>query len=201
MKPTYSDKFTNVRAAKLGDRTLIAIGRLIRACAEIEDLVNLFICNLAEINESRMVVMLGKTPISKRVEIAEYLAKLKSPNTAELADWAFNEGFWSTFRCRNTVAHGKLLGLSDDGAWSFITAQTEVPDGPSASQLAASYSTSYIEAVANSAEATIPLIEERLKLKAQREERYTRPLRPHRKGLRQQNKGAKPSPPPQSSGA
>jgi hypothetical protein len=32
---------------ELSDAQLLAIGRLIRACAEIEDLVNLYLCNLA----------------------------------------------------------------------------------------------------------------------------------------------------------
>src|SRR5688572_24566349 len=144
MKPTYSDKFTNFQPAKLDDRALLAIGRLVRACPDIEDLVNLCICNLAEINESRMIVMLGRTPISKRVEMAEYLGKMNSSEAAKLAEWAFDENFWITFRTRNTVAHGTLLGLTEDGTWSFVTAHTELPDGPSALQLAASYTTAYI---------------------------------------------------------
>lgn len=191
MKPTYSDKHTKVQPAKLDDRALLAIGRIVRACADIEDCVNLFICNLAEINESRMVAMLGRTPISKRVEIAEYLAKMNTQQAQELAEWAFNDDFWNTLRCRNVVAHGHLLGMNEEGLWSFITAQTELPEGPSARQLAVSYSTPYLEAVADAAEKAIPLLEDRLKLKDQRQERYGRPLSPHRKGLRQQTKGAK----------
>jgi hypothetical protein len=192
MPPTYSSKETKVERAELDDRALIAIGRLIRAAAEIEDLVNLFICNLAEINESRMVVMLGRSAISKRVEIAEYLAKLNSPQAAGLAARMFTDGFWDMTRCRNDVAHGVLLGRNEDGAWSFLTAKTEQPTGASAIQIVASYTTDYLEDLAEAAENSIPTIAEGLKLTVLREARYGRPLSPHRKGLRQQKKGAKP---------
>ena len=198
MKPVYSAKSIKVQPAKLDDRALIAIARLVRACAEIEDLINLFICNLAEISESRMVVMLGRSAVSKRVEIAEYLAKINSPKAQELSDWAFNEGFWDTFRCRNDVAHGVLLGKNEDGAWSFLTSKTEAPEGKSAIQVVSSFTPEFIEATADAAEAAIPSLEDKLKLKEQRESRYGRPLSPHRKGRRQQTQAAKPPHPPQS---
>ena len=191
MKPVYGDKAVNVTPAQLDDKALLAIARLVRACAELEDIVNLFICNLAEISESRMVVLLGKSAISKRVEIAEYLAKMGTKTAQELATWAFNEGFWNTFRCRNDVAHGVLLGKNEEEAWSFLTAKTETPEGPSAIQIVASYETSFLEIMATTAEEAIPQLEERLKLKDQRAARHGRPLAPHRKAQRRSQRDAK----------
>lgn len=192
MRPTYSSTGSKVEPAQLDDAALLAIGRLIRACAEIEDCVNLFICNLAEINESKLLVLLGRTPISKKASIAEYLAKMNTKEAQELAEWAFNPNFFNTFKCRNAVAHGKLLGRNDEGAWSFVTSDTEAPDGPSAIQLALSVTTEYLEQVAEAAEKAIPLLEDRLKLKVLREGRYTRDLRPHRKAQPQRKKDGKP---------
>ena len=85
MKPVYGDKAVGVTPGALDDKALLVIARLVRACAELEDIVNLFICNLAEISESRMIVLLGKSAISKRVEIAEYLAKMGAAEAQELA--------------------------------------------------------------------------------------------------------------------
>ena len=194
MKPIYGDKALNVTPAQLDEKALLAIARLVRACAELEDIVNLFICNLAEISESRMVVLLGKSAISKRVEIAEYLAKMGTKSAQELAEWAFNEGFWNTFRCRNDVAHGVLLGKNEEDGWSFLTAKTEPPEGPSAIQIVASYETSFLEIMATTAEEAIPELEDRLKLKDQRTARHGRPLAPHRKAQRRSQRDAKQQP-------
>ncbi len=199
IKPVYGDKAIGVTPAALDNRALLAIARLVRACAELEDLVNLFICNLAEISESRMTVLLGKSAISKRVEIAEYLAKMGTTEAQELATWAFNEGFWNTFRCRNDVAHGVLLGKNEDGAWSFLTAKTEAPEGPSAIQIVSSYTLDFLKAMASAAEAAIPQLEERLKLKELRQARHGWPLAPHRKAQPQRAPSAKLARPPKSS--
>lgn len=189
--PTYSAKATGVRPAVLDYRALVAIGRIVRACAELEDLVNLFICNLAEISETKMVVMLGRTNLRNRAQIAEYFSKLNTPEAQRLAVWTFSDGFWQIQSCRNAIAHGILLGIDEDGHWTFLTSRTETPEGGSAIQLVAGYTIEHLEEVAQAAEAAIPEYEDSLKLKALRQSRYGRPLNPHRKGLRQQKRGAK----------
>jgi hypothetical protein len=191
-KPTYSPKATGVDPVPLDERALLTIGRIIRACAEMEDLVNLFICNLAEISETKMVVMLGKTNLRTRAQIAEYFSKLNTPQAQELAKWAFSDGFWNIQTCRNCIAHGVLLGKDEDGHWTFLTSRTETPEGTSAIQLVAGYTIEHLEEVARVAEEAIPQYEDRLRLKGLRQARYGRPLSPHRKGLPQQKRGAKP---------
>ena len=199
MPNVYSSKQTAVHPASLDDEALLAIGRIVRATAEIEDLVNLFICNLAGISESKMVVMLGKTAISKRIEIAEYLAKIASTEATELASWAFDAGFRDLMTCRNVVSHGVLLGKDEDGMWAFLTSNMRPPEGQSAIQLVASYSTDTLQRYAGAAEAAIPPITTRLELEAHREARHERPLSPHRKSQPRSGKGAKPQRPSQSS--
>lgn len=56
-----------IRGNTIPDETLAAIGRLIGAFAEIEDLVTLYICNLAEISQSKAIVLLGRTAITWRI--------------------------------------------------------------------------------------------------------------------------------------
>lgn len=80
------------------------------AFAELDDLLTLCICNLAEINESRAVVLLGRTAISRKLEMAGYLANLYGPWITKLQNDTFkNEAFTNCLKCRNTVAHGSLL--------------------------------------------------------------------------------------------
>ena len=64
MPKSYSPESTHIKPTKINKETLAAIGRLIRAFAEIEDLLTLHICNLTSV-----------PAMSKRLEIAEYFAK------------------------------------------------------------------------------------------------------------------------------
>jgi hypothetical protein len=181
--------------AALDDRTLLAIGRIIRACAEIEDTINLFICNLANISESTMVVLLGQTPISKRVEIAQYLAKMRPDEASKAAEHVFTDAFFSLLHCRNTVAHGVLLGRTQDGSWAFLTSRTQPPIVGSAFQEALVYSPKSLGEFAATAEQAIPRLEQFLRIEGPRRSRHERPLSPHRKGLRQQKQASGPKPP------
>ena len=74
MPKSYSPESTHIKPTKINKETLAARGRLIRAFAEIEDLLTLHICNLTSVPEGRIIVLLGRTAMSKRLEIAEYFA-------------------------------------------------------------------------------------------------------------------------------
>jgi hypothetical protein len=188
LNPTYGTDFEELTPAKLDDRALIAIGRLIRACAEVEDIIGLFICNLAEINPSKAHVLIGKSPISRKIEVARYLAKMGTKKAQELASWALNDQLQTILTIRNTVAHGVLMGRTKDDQWSFLTAKTEDPEGTSAIQVVGSFTTEYLEMVADAAETSIPTLEDHLSVKDARAERTARPLAPHRKGHKQASK-------------
>lgn len=195
----YGDKEVPLKPTKLPVKTLTAVGRLIRAFAEIEDMVTLYICNLAEINESRAVVLLGKTAITRRLEMAQYLAQMTGKKITALHSQIWNDGFRAAMTCRNTVAHGVLLGRAPDKRYAFLTAKTEPPTGKSAIQVTVSYRHEDIAAYAKFAEDAIPLIEKHLKLQALRQARLRKPLLPHRKSQPRRSQDAKQKPPPRPS--
>lgn len=173
----YETSPRNLKPCKIEDRTLLEIGRLVRAVAEIEDIVSLFICALAEISESKMVILLGRTPLSRRLEAAKHLAKLLGPNVEDLHTKCFTKEFYDIIECRNALAHGTLLGINDEGRYAFLTGKTVEPDGQSAIQVVLNYRHEDIEVFAKSAESSIPRIENHLRVQALRQERLQRPLR------------------------
>jgi hypothetical protein len=201
MPTTYGAESVQLKPCKLPKAALLSIGRLVRACAEIEDIINLYICGLAQINVSQGIVFLGKTPVKRRVEMGEYLADMRGAVAAALHKQIFNSVFWEVQTCRNAVAHGTLMGVSKDRRYAFLTNLTKPTETSSAIQEVISYAVSDIAAFADIAEEAIPLLETRLKLQPLREERHTRPLSPHRKAQPQRKKGAKFSRPPRSSRA
>ena len=69
----YSATPSNLTQALIPDEGLISIGHLVRAFAEIDDLILLYICGLAEINESCVVVLLGRAPGAATLDMAETL--------------------------------------------------------------------------------------------------------------------------------
>ena len=99
----------------------------------------------------------------------------------ELHKTTFTDDFWSIIGCRNAVAHGVLMGKTDEGRFAFLTVKTADTDIASAIQIVESYSTDDIKHLAAAALEAVPKMEEHLKLRALREERRTRPLSPHRK--------------------
>jgi hypothetical protein len=181
MPRLYADKAEALTPAALPDETLTEIGRLVRAFADIEELVTLYICNLAEISQSRALVLLGKTALVRRLEIAEYLAYMTGKEIAALHKQIFSSGFRESLECRNAVAHGIVLGKTNDGRFAFLTSKTELPTGTSAIQLAITYHHESIAEFAKVAEAAIPLLEKHLKLGELRAQRYQGSLLPHRK--------------------
>lgn len=200
MAKTYGNTAQKVKPAKISEQTLAEIGRLIRACAEIEDIIDLHICNLAEISESKAAILLGRTAVTRRLEIAKTLAKTREGDAFERHNHAFsNEEFGDIIDCRNAVAHGKLLGENDDGDLSFLTMNTAMPDGDAAIRIVASYPPDAIRHFATMAEGAIAPLEKLLKVEALREERLHKPLLPHRKAQPQQT--AKQKHPPESSQA
>lgn len=176
----YSKTGTSITPHKLDDAALLAIGKLIRACAELEDLVSLALCELAEINESQSLILLGKMAVSKKLSLAITFAN--NPEDTEIIKSCFdNEHYNSIIRCRNAVAHGLFLGLTDQGSMAFrVTELLGAKDGK-VSLLVHSYSQKDLDGFAAMAEGAVPQIEALLKLQTLRETRRQRGLLPHRK--------------------
>ncbi len=196
MPRLYPEQAPTVKAGRIDDATLHSIGRLIRATAEIEDIVDCFICVLADLNESKTSILLGKTAITRRLEIAESLSKLRTDEAHKIYKEAFPAEIADILECRNAVAHGILLGIGDGHEYAFITSLTNSVRGDAAVRIVVNYSPATIRNIADKAEAMIPYLEKRLLVQGLRSERLQRPLEPHPKS---QDRGrAKPKPPPRS---
>lgn len=197
MANSYSPDEVPLHEARLGKGEFAAIGRLVRACADIEDLVTLYIAKLMGVKEGMVVVALGTTPFSKRLSIAGYLAKVHGSREEALFKTCFHSDFSDLTTCRNAVAHGTLLGQSKDGRWAFLTPKTENPEAPGSTvQVVISYRKRDIELHADGAEMGVSIIEQTLGLQPLRDTRRGRPLLPHRKAQKSGTPGKRRQPPP-----
>jgi len=195
MAITYGSVERQLKPAKLPLKTLTEIGRLVRACAEIEDIIDLHIATLAEISESKATILLGRTAVTRRLEIAKHLAMTREGAALAAHNHAFDANFAEILKCRNAVSHGKLLGSTPDG-FAFLTADTAAPTGTAAIRIVIVFTALAIRQYAMMAEGAIPALEKHLKVQASREARLLRPLSPRRKARPQQ--AANRSHPPQS---
>lgn len=195
MGRSYGNKEVELKPATLAEPLLTAIGRLVRACAEIEDMVDLFIMNLAEVNESRMTILLGRTAITRRIEMAEALAMLREDDALAVHKKAFDSGYYDTIDCRNAVAHGTLMGADVDGRLYFLTSTTAKPENGRARRQVLSYLPEQIIDFGKYAEDKIGILAPLLQVQELRKARLERPLAPHPKGQPQRSATPKQQPP------
>ena len=110
---------------------------------------------------------------------------------------AFDQAFLDIIECRNVVAHGKLLGETEE-VFAFLTANPGPVREDSKIRIVVSYAGKTIEAWAALAEIRVPEMETFLQVADQRAERLLRHLLPHSKAQPQGKRS--PPAPPQSSG-
>ena len=115
MAKTYGTEPTALKPTKLSKKVLADIGRLIRAFAEVEDIVSIYLAQLAGLTESKSTIILGRMQLRSRIEMAGVLATQTGKQITEIHKAAFSEAFWDALFCRNTVTHGVLMGKSQDG--------------------------------------------------------------------------------------
>jgi hypothetical protein len=194
-KPEYCD----ISEGVIDNESLQAIGRIVRASAEIEDILMLHICNLASISEAKAMVLLGRSPFSTKKALALQLAKLHSAEAVTTHNDVFNKNLTTFFKCRNVVAHGTFLGMDDNGHYAFLTAETdEKSDIGQLVKLVQSYASETLKANADIAEAAIPHIEETLQVKSLRERSYCKSLEVHQRDRNKRKSATKPPNPPQA---
>ena len=198
MARIYGSTKLEVKSTELPVAVMLAVGRLVRAVAEMEDILDLFIGSLAQLSESRTTIMLGRTAISKKLEIALDLAKTRDDAALGHFKAAFDQTFLDIIECRNVVAHGKLLGETKEG-FAFLTTNPGPVREDSKIRIVVSYAGKTIEALAALAEIRVPEMEAFLQVADQRAERLLRPLLPHSKA-QLQGKRSPPSPPQSSEG-
>lgn len=197
MPSSYGADPKDLKPVKLDEATLVAIGRLIRAFAEFEELATLTIGAHAKINQSQSVIVLGKAGLATRLKMAEHLAKLAGSDHLDRFKAVFDTvGFRDLHQCRNAVAHGVLLGVDDDGMLAFLTDKTDEPQGSSTTQLVASYHPETIQKLSVVAEGAIEPSAKMLGLQSWLKRYQPQSLHPHKKGRKPRNRGDKPRPPP-----
>lgn len=182
MGVTYAKEATAVRPYKLPHKVLLNMARIVRSCAEIEDLVGLHLNRMAEINEGQSLLLIGRMPISTKLSLAHTLAQAVGDACLAAHQACFgDEQFAGLQKCRNAIAHGLLLGKVDDGKIAFRTVNIAGADGPTVSVDVVSYEADDFRKYAALATELVPYIEKRLKLQALREKRRGQVLLPHRK--------------------
>jgi hypothetical protein len=131
---------TPLAEAKIDDSTHAAIGRLLRAMAEIENLVDAYLCRLAHISDGQALILLGKSNQRTKLEMARYCATLAGPEHIALHKELFGaEAFDALVTCRNDLAHGALLGVNPDGYLMFMTSTRKNPQDGFPSRLVAGH--------------------------------------------------------------
>lgn len=116
---------------ELSEEQLLAIGRIVRAFAEIEDYVQLFVFAAAGLTFGQGITLVGRRSISGKLELAKRFAASKGGNIAHNYDALFGDGrFRKLIDVRNTFVHGRLLGQIPDGRVAFQVADilTEDPE-------------------------------------------------------------------------
>ena len=199
MPKIYPSAPPNLKAVPIDEGTLTEIGRLVRVFAEIEDIVTLFICTLAEISESKAAVILGKTAITRRLEMAEYLASLRDDKAIDAYRSIFNTSFRDCLDCRNAVTHGTYVGQDENGYYTFLTETRIKPESDSTRIVAIAYAPAAIAGYAQSLEKFIPEMESVLQLESLRQTRFQPDLQPHPKAQPRRRDKQRPDAPPQSS--
>jgi hypothetical protein len=202
MPNTYGHDHRELKPATLDEATLVAIGRLIRAFAEYEEILTLFIGALGKLNSSQLVILLGRTALTRKMDMAENLAKIAGGEHFHRYDATFNTPSFSDWHlCRNAVAHGILLGVDHEGYLAFLTDKTDQPKGSSTIQIVASYLPDTIQKTAAQAEANSAVFAQALGLQSWLKKHQPQALLPHRKGRKPSARHDKQPPPPQSSEA
>lgn len=184
MKLVYGGKSETLQPCEIDQESMKAIGRLIRAVAEIEYIISLYIGARCRLSTSQLVVLLGRTAISKKLEIAAYLAKMAGEERADRFEMVFDSNFALLLKIRNAVAHGVLMGLDSEGAYNFLTTDTDAPDDGVALQLVLAFDPTSLANAAINAERFVDYALDQLALRASRDISIQQPLRPHRKAAR-----------------
>ena len=192
MLETRSAVPSDVHPYQMSDDEYYWVGRLIRATASLDDIVKDYLSALLQIEPGAMVLLLGRMAVSARIGIAKTAAGSLGHKALDAHNACFEaEAYKLIMRCRNVVAHGMLLGKTDDGRIAFEIQETQTAEDQHVTVSVAAYQPTAFKAWATEAERFIPFIEERLGLTAQRRARLAQPLSPHAKTQRRGNQAVK----------
>jgi hypothetical protein len=186
----------DIKPVKLSKPALLAIAQIVRASADLEDVINLWICKLTKLSQSKATVILGRSNISTKLEIAEALANICGE--IELHKIIFDQNMANLLRCRNAVAHGHYIGKAKSG-WIFSTSVTLGYEGDQVAKRAEAYSTRTLATVASVSAGRIALMDDILGLKPLRDKRQTQRLPEYQPGRKRKKASSKRKPPRKAS--
>lgn len=163
MLSTKSVEPSSINPYQLTEEQLFAIGRVIRACAEIEHIATLYLYKLARIEIGTGEILVGRQSMRTKLAMARNFAV--GTGGAELA--TFKECFErpefdSLMKFRNVMAHGTLLGKTDMGFVAFQVADQVEHSNNSVSLEVITYSDETFAIFADMANYVIPQIENAL---------------------------------------
>jgi hypothetical protein len=169
---------------KLSDEELLYIGRIIRATAEIEDIVNWYLFHLSNIPYAILAVLLGKMPVSSRIGLAKRFANWRGGEAKAFYDNVMgSNAVRDLFNYRNILAHGVLLGKTDAGDIAFqVQDSSSEPQEEHVPLLVTAVPPSSLKETAELSEGLIPVLERSLQLEGRQGERLERGLERHPKG-------------------
>jgi hypothetical protein len=185
MVKAYGGEAWSLKKATLPASVLTSIGRLVRAIASIDDILTLHIAQLAGIREGAIVRLLGRSAFSTKLATALYFAKLRGKDHANLHAELFNSAFDEYVDCRNAVAHGTLVGKTEEGRYAFVIYSPLDPKGDKFTTEVVTYSPEDLEIFAREAQDFAWAAAKVLGVEALQKKRLQQTLLPHRKSGQQ----------------
>ena len=129
-----------------------------------------------------MITLLGRAPQSKKIDIARNFAKARGEDELKLFNETLdNPHLKSAFEFRNTIAHGAMLGLTEEKRFAFRTAKQIDQDSTTVTMEANSYLAEDFQHCADALESAVPWLESKLKIGDARRARISKGLGPHTK--------------------
>ena len=180
---------------ELPDEALLAIAKIVRACADLEDVLNLWISKLAGTGQAKAAVLLGRSNISTKIAVAEGLANLSGTKSLRLHKAAFEDNISKLLTCRNAVAHGVCIGRDEEGSYGFMTNTTVSYEGIDLRRRADAYTVEELQEVARVGAMRVEFMDELLELQPLRDKRQWQHVPVLRVDRPQDKKASKPKPP------
>ncbi len=198
MSKTYPANPGKTTPCKIDDEVSAAIGRIIRSFAELDNCLTLYLSLLINLEESPTTILLGRMNITGKIQKAGYLASLSKGTIKTTHKQLFDARFRAFLKCRNVLAHGSLLGKTDEGNFAFLINETIETDSENARFVVVAYSKETILQTADNMEIYMEDLIKELALQPLLDTRAQLPLLAHPKGRFLQRKQKKPEPQPQS---
>ena len=167
-----------VNVAPLSDGpTFESIGRLVRACADLEIVVDLYIARLCRLGEMEYYTLTGRTSLNGKISMAQSLAE--QHGEAEKIKDVFTAPVTDAIDARNLVSHGAYLGLADTGLLLFATNRAVRDDGQRVGNLARGFSQGALNGHAEALSSALPEIIVTLQVGALLRTVTQAPISPH----------------------